>query len=50
MEMLTNSLTLMRISVYWQNLVVGTMLILAVLLDKYKRNLIMRQALKNVGR
>jgi ribose transport system permease protein len=50
MEVLTNSLTLMRISVYWQNLVVGTMLILAVLLDKYKRNLIMRQALKNVGK
>jgi ribose transport system permease protein len=50
MEMLTNSLTLMRISVYWQNLVVGTMLILAVLLDKYKRNLIMRQALKNIGK
>jgi ribose transport system permease protein len=50
MEMLTNSLTLMHISVYWQNLVVGTMLILAVLLDKYKRNLIMRQALKNVGK
>jgi ribose transport system permease protein len=50
MEILTNSLTLMHISVYWQNLVVGTILILAVLLDKYKRNLIMRQALKNVGK
>jgi ribose transport system permease protein len=50
MEVLTNSLTLMRISVYWQNLVVGTILILAVLLDQYKRRLIMRQALKNVGK
>jgi ribose transport system permease protein len=50
MEVLTNSLTLMRISVYWQNLVVGTILILAVLLDQYKRNLIMRQAIKRVGK
>ncbi|MCL2881194.1 MAG: ABC transporter permease [Treponema sp.] len=49
MEELTNSLTLMRISVYWQNLVVGTILILAVLLDQYKRNLIMRRSIKNIG-
>ncbi|GHV77360.1 hypothetical protein AGMMS49942_21810 [Spirochaetia bacterium] len=50
MEVLTNSLTLMHISVYWQNLVVGTILILAVLLDQYKRRLIMRQALRSVGK
>jgi ribose transport system permease protein len=50
MEVLTNSLTLMRISVYWQNLVVGTILILAVLLDQYKRRIIIRQALKSVGK
>ena len=49
MEELTNSLTLMRISVYWQNLVVGTILILAVLLDQYKRNLIMRRSIRNTG-
>ncbi|MCL2126642.1 MAG: ABC transporter permease [Treponema sp.] len=49
MEELTNSLTLMRISVYWQNLVVGTILILAVLLDQYKRNLIRRRSIMNTG-
>jgi ribose transport system permease protein len=48
MEVLTNSLTLMRISVYWQNLVLGIVLILAVLLDQYKRNLVMRQSIRNV--
>jgi ribose transport system permease protein len=48
MEVLSNSLTLMRISVYWQNLVLGIVLILAVVLDQYKRSLIMRQSIKNV--
>jgi ribose transport system permease protein len=48
MEVLTNSLTLMRISVYWQNLVLGTILVLAVLLDQYKRSIIMRQSLNNI--
>jgi len=46
MEVLTNSLTLMRISVYWQQLVVGTILVLAVLLDQYKRKLILRNSIK----
>ena len=46
MEILTNSLTLMRVSVYWQNLVVGTILILAVLLDQYKRKIILRNSVK----
>ena len=46
MEVLTNSLTLMRISVYWQNLVVGVILVLAVLLDQYKRNLILKNSIK----
>ncbi len=46
MEVLTNSLTLMRISVYWQNLVVGVILVLAVFLDQYKRNLILRNSIK----
>ncbi len=46
MEVLTNSLTLMRVSVYWQNVVVGVVLIVAVLLDQYKRDLIRRSALK----
>ncbi|MDX9958367.1 MAG: ABC transporter permease [Spirochaetia bacterium] len=46
MEVLTNSLTLMRISVYWQQLVVGTILILAVVVDRYKRMIMMRQSIR----
>lgn len=46
MEVLTNSLTLMRVSVYWQNLVVGVILVLAVLLDQYKRQLILKNSIK----
>jgi ribose transport system permease protein len=45
MEVLTNSLTLMRISVYWQQLLVGAILILAVALDQYKRNMMLRQSI-----
>ena len=47
MEALTNSLTLMKISVYWQNLVFGAVLILSVLLDQYKRVLTLRQSVKS---
>ncbi|WMJ23540.1 ABC transporter permease [Paludicola sp. MB14-C6] len=47
MEILTNSLTLMRISVYWQQLVVGAILILAVMLDQYKRKLILKNSIKS---
>jgi ribose transport system permease protein len=47
MEVLTNSLTLMHISVYWQQLVVGTILILAVMLDQYKRDLMLRSSLRS---
>jgi Ribose/xylose/arabinose/galactoside ABC-type transport systems, permease components len=46
MEILTNSLTLMKVSVYWQNMVVGAILILAVLLDQYKRQLILKNSIK----
>jgi ribose transport system permease protein len=46
MEILSNSLTLMHISVYWQNLVVGTILVLAVLLDQYKRTWLLRNSIK----
>lgn len=46
MEVLTNSLTLMKISVYWQNVVVGIVLVLAVLLDQYKRNVMVRKSIK----
>lgn len=46
MEIITNSLTLMRISVYWQNLVFGVILVASVLLDQYKRQLMLRQSIK----
>ena len=47
MEALTNSLTVMRIDVFWQNVVFGVVMILSVLLDQYKRSLIQRQSIKN---
>ena len=50
MEVLTNSLTLMRISVYWQQLVVGTILILAVMLDQYKRNMMLKRSIRGSSR
>jgi len=37
MSMLTNSMTLMKVDVYWQSLVLGAVLVLAVILDQYKR-------------
>jgi ribose transport system permease protein len=37
MNMLTNSMTLMRVSVWYQNLVVGAVLVLAVIIDQYSR-------------
>ena len=48
MEVLTNSLTLMRVSVYWQNVVVGIVLILAVMLDQYKRRVMVKKSIKAV--
>lgn len=47
MEALTNSLTTMRVSVYWQNLVFGIAMILSVLLDQYKRSLIKRRSIRS---
>ena len=47
MEALTNSLTVMKISVYWQNVVFGIVMILSVLLDQYKRSLIQRRSIKS---
>lgn len=46
MEAQTNSLTVMKISVYWQNVVFGIVLILSVLLDQYKRAMIKRNSVK----
>jgi ribose transport system permease protein len=37
MNMLTNSMTLMRVDIYYQNLVVGAVLVFAVILDQYAR-------------
>jgi ribose transport system permease protein len=36
-SILSNSMTIMRISVYWQNLVIGAILVLAVIIDQYSR-------------
>lgn len=47
MEILSNSLTLMRISVYWQNIVIGTILVLAVAIDTYRRLLMQRKGISN---
>ena len=46
MQILSNSMTLMRIDVYWQNLVIGAILILAVAVDQYKRTLIQRKGIR----
>lgn len=45
MEILSNSLTLMRISVYWQNIVIGVVLVVAVIIDTYRRILMQRKEL-----
>lgn len=37
MSMLTNSMTLMKVDVYWQQFVTGAILVIAVILDQYKR-------------
>jgi ribose transport system permease protein len=44
MNMLTNSMTLMHIDIYYQNLVVGAVLIIAVILDQYARESALRGA------
>ncbi len=42
MNVLENSMTLMKVSVYWQKVVIGLILIGAVVLDQYKRRRAMR--------
>jgi ribose transport system permease protein len=37
-----NSLTLMRIDVYWQSVAIGVILLLAVIIDQYRRTTLMR--------
>jgi len=39
MSMLSNSMTLMKIDVYYQKLVIGAVLVAAVILDQYKREM-----------
>lgn len=46
MNILSNSMTLMKVSVYWQNFVIGAILVLAVILDQYKKNRIATVSLK----
>jgi ribose transport system permease protein len=44
MNMLTNSMTLMHVNIYYQNLVVGAVLVFAVILDQYAREASLRGA------
>ncbi len=37
-SVLSNSMTVMKISVYWQNLIIGSILVLAVIVDQLNRN------------
>jgi ribose transport system permease protein len=46
MNMLTNSMTLMHVDIYYQNLVVGAVLVIAVILDQYAREAAQRGARK----
>lgn len=44
MSMLTNSMTLMKVNVNYQKLVIGIVLVFAVILDQYKRELAKKRA------
>ena len=44
MSMLSNSMTLMKIDVNYHKLVIGVVLVLAVILDQYKRELAEKNA------
>ena len=46
MSMLSNSLTILKVDVYYQKLVIGVVLVLAVIIDQYKRGLAQRSAAK----
>jgi ribose transport system permease protein len=48
MNILENSMTLMKISVYWQKIVLGLILIFAVVLDLYKRDRAMRASISQL--
>ena len=42
MSVLENSMTLMKVSVYWQKVVIGALLIGACILDIYRKKMAMR--------
>lgn len=44
MELLTNALTFMKVSIYYQNVVFGAILVLSVLFDQFKRNIIRKRS------
>lgn len=46
MSMLTNSMTLMKVDIYYQRLVIGAVLVIAVILDQYAREANQRGAAK----
>lgn len=48
MSILENSMTLMKVSVYWQKVVIGLLLIGACILDIYKKKLSMRADLNSM--
>lgn len=48
MSILENSMTLMKVSVYWQKVVIGMLLIAACILDIYKRKAAMRADLNSM--
>jgi len=47
MSMLTNSMTLLRVNANYQKLVIGVVLVVAVVLDQYKREVAQKQAMRN---
>jgi ribose transport system permease protein len=45
MQIMGNSLTLMRIDVYWQSVAIGVILLVAVIIDQYRRTTLMRSGI-----
>jgi ribose transport system permease protein len=45
MQIMGNSLTIMRINVYWQNMAIGIILLVAVIIDQYRRTTLMRSGI-----
>lgn len=45
MQIMGNSLTIMRIDVYWQNVAIGVILLIAVIIDQYRRTTLMKSGI-----